>query len=342
MIVGAEPLKLWVRNVFIGAGVVPDGAAITAEFLVRSNLRGIDTHGVSRLGEYLERMRRGDVRADAWPSIRRRSGVLHVDGRLALGQVVVDVALDEAIAGASSQPFVPCLIHRSGHMGALSPYVLKAAEAGMIALMCQETRPVLWPEGAIRPAIGNNPLAFAAPVAGRPPLVFDMATSAVSHARFRTALREGLPLPAGWANGPDGCPTTDPARAASGGLAPVAGHKGIGLAMVVQCLAAALTGASERVDRPGEGGSSAGNVGAFLLIANPRLLVGAGVFEARMNAWLSDYLAAFATDGIYPGLGAASREAERLAGGIPLSESTAAALRALQEQFGVPLEESRD
>ena len=179
MMVAAEQLTDWVRDVLIGAGVIPEGAATTAGFLVRANLRGIDTHGVSRLCDYVERIRSGHVRADAWPIIRESGGALEVDGRLALGQVVVDAALDQAIESARTQPFVPCLIARSGHMGALGPFVLKAAEAGMIALMCQETRPVLWPEGATRRAIGNNPIAFAAPVAGRPPLVFDMATSAV-------------------------------------------------------------------------------------------------------------------------------------------------------------------
>src|SRR5262249_39177600 len=148
------------------------------------------------------------------------------------------------------------------------------AREGMVALFCQETPPLMALPGSSRASIGNNPIAFAAPVAGGAPLVFDIATSIVSRGAILQLGRDKKPVPEGWALGTDGQPTIDPVEALKGAVLPIAGHKGIGLAMMVQVLAGSLTGSRTAESAKSFGAkSSAGNVGAFLVVINPDLVV---------------------------------------------------------------------
>ena len=157
--------------------------------------------------------------------------MIKLDGDGGLGQAVAALAVRQALVEAATRPIVTCLIQRSGHLAAIGQFVLEVAEAGMIGILLQETPPLMALEGGRRPAIGNNPIAFALPLRDRAPLVFDMATSVVARGNVIAASREKAPIPLGWAIGPDGAPTTDPDVALLGSMLPIAGHKGIGLAM---------------------------------------------------------------------------------------------------------------
>jgi LDH2 family malate/lactate/ureidoglycolate dehydrogenase len=329
--VNASALRRWLADVLEAAGMASEPAAIAAEVLVRTSLRGIDTHGVIRILDYVERLRSGELDAGALPAAEIRDNVVHVDGNLGLGQPVGRFAGKAAVALARTVPFVPCLIRRSGHLAAIGMFALEAAEQGMLAVICQQTPPIMAPAGARRAAIGNNPLAFAMPLPGRPPLAFDMAASVVARGRVAAAAREGRPIPPDWAIGPDGRATTDAALAMQGAVLPMAGHKGIGLAMLVQCLAGSLAGSAAGAG-PADGGpaqSSPADVSAFLLVVNPALVIGQAAFEADANAWLSTYLAACGAGARYPGQRAAECEADRIVHGIPLATAVQAALARL-------------
>jgi len=327
----ATQLTEWVTAAFEGAGVLHACARQTADVLVRTNLRGIDTHGVARVPSYLEKIVEKEVNPIPNPQAQWRDGVLHFDGDNGLGQHVAMQAIDQAVERAMQSPVVTCLVKRSGHMGALGQFVLAAAERGMIALMCQDTPPLMALPGSSRASIGNNPIAFAAPVAGKAPLLFDMATSVVARGNLLQAVRDKrTEIPADWAIGPDGQPTTDPAFALKGAMAPMAGHKGIGLAMLAQVLAGSLTG-SEKV--PGAT-SSGGNASAFIQVINPDLLIGREKFDEHMAGWLSLFLDASGENGRYPGERAAQCEQERLARGIPLPASVVQELAGLQGMTG--------
>lgn len=342
--VRAQALEDWVTAAFARCGVPGADARRTAAVLVRTNLRGIDTHGVMRVLPYVEKLRSGEVNAAARPVAELREGVLHVDGGCGLGQVVASFAVEEAVALARSQPVVMGLVRNSGHLAALGLFVLPAAEAGMIAVLCQETPPLMALEGSSGPAIGNNPIAFAAPVAGGAPLVFDMATSIVARGNVLAAARDKVPIPEGWSIGPDGHPTTDPAVALKGAMLPVAGHKGIGLAMLVQILAGSLSGSRSaenaarfRAGNPA-GNSSAGNVSAFLLLINPERVAGRAAFDANVAEWLSTYMAVSGEEARYPGERAALCEVERRRDGVPLSLGAVAELRKVGGLVGLPFD----
>lgn len=233
------------------------------------------------------------------------------------------------------------MIRDSGHLAALGLFVLAAAEQGMIALLCQETPPLMALEGSAGPAIGNNPIAFAAPVAGRAPMVFDMATSIVARGNVLQAARDKTPIPEGWAIGPNGGPTTDPLVALQGAMLPVAGHKGIGLAMMVQILAGSLAASRSAESAAGfnatraTGNSSAGNVGAFLMVINPDRVVGRAAFDAHVAQWLAAYASASGGEARYPGERASLCEAERRQDGIPLTLGAVAELRKVGTLVGL-------
>ncbi len=327
----ASELIDWVTTTFERVGVPFDCAKQTANVLIRTNLRGVDTHGVARVPAYLEKILEQEVNAKPSPQMQWSNEVLLFDGDNGLGQYVASQAVLHALERARHVPVVTCLIRRSGHMGALGQFILPAAEEGMIALMFQDTPPLMALPGSSGAAIGNNPIAFAAPVAGKAPLLFDMATSVVARGNLLQAVRDKLTeIPPDWAIGPDGRPTTDPAIALKGAMAPMSGHKGIGLAMIAQVLAGSLTG-SEKI--PGAT-SSGGNASAFVQIFNPDLLIGRESFDRHMNQWLAQFLNASGEGGRYPGERAAKCEHERRASGIPLPPSVVQELADLERLTG--------
>lgn len=327
---GHAALLQWTTDLFASHGI-DDAAALTAaSVLVRTSLRGIDTHGISRLPLYVEKLKSGEVNAQPRLQVEMRDGLMHCNGNGGLGQVVLPFALERTLSAARTCALVACRVQATGHLGALGTLVLPAAEQGFLAILCQRTPPIMALPGSTAPAIGNNPLAFACPLAGRAPLVFDMAHSVVARGHVMQALREGRhAIPGDWAIGPDGLPTDDPSLALQGAMRPIAGHKGLGLAMLVECLAGGLNGVMPADDAPeGSSKGSASNVSAFLLVINPALAIGEHAFNQSVAAWLEGYLRASGPDSRYPGQRQAACEALRREQGIPLSPGLLAELRA--------------
>ena len=281
----SDALRSWCAGLFAATGMPAGDAQLAAEVLVRTSLRGIDTHGISRAPLYAEALLAGEINPVPDHGGEVRDGVLRYGGDRGLGQVIGAAAVRRALTIARDQPVVPCLVRQCGHLAALGTYVLMAAEAGMFALMCQSTAPLMGLPGWKGRGIGNNPLAFATPVPGRPPLVFDMASSVVARGHLREAVREGTSIPEGWAIDPDGQPTTDPETGMAGAVLPVGGYKGIGIAMLVQCLAGSLLGSSAQLRAPGQPSA----MGAFLLVINPQLAAG-DIYARRRRGLVSTLL----------------------------------------------------
>lgn len=327
----------WLAGAFAGLGLDAEDARLAAAVLVRTSARGIDTHGISRALVYARKLESGELNPRPHVRLEERAGVLHCHADSGLGQVVAIRAIRAAVARAAAYGFVPLVIHEVGHLAALGMFALEAAEAGMLGFVTQSTPPIMALAGSRGAAIGNNPLAFASPVAGGPPLVFDMAASGVARGNVLAAAREHRPIPPGWAIDADGRPTTDPQAALAGAMLPMAGHKGIGLAMMVQCLAGSLSGALPAAMTTGSApGSAPARVGAFAFVANPDLVVGRAAYDAHVTGWLAEYRRASGPEGRYPGERAAACEAERSRTGIPLADAVVAELRTLGDLAGTP------
>lgn len=307
----ADTLLTWTTRVLTAAGMPKAEAAIAADVLVRTSLRGIDTHGISRLPNYVESMKNGSINPRPHHRATMRHGMMHYEGDRGLGQFIGVAAVRAAVEQARDQAVVVCVIRECGHLAALGSYVLEVADAGMVAFMAQATQPWMGLPGWTQRAIGNNPLAFATPLSGRSPLVFDMATSVVARGNLRQAIREGTPIPEGWALAPDGTPTNDPEAAWAGAILPAGGYKGMGLAMLVQTLCNSLQGNSSAVNS----GNTA-SMGGFLMVLNPALIEDG--FASDVDTWLSTYQNAGGTAGRYPGERAAASEVERRKSGIPV------------------------
>ena len=331
MIVSHIDLEIWIEQILTACGVSKIDARTTAKVLTITNLRGVDTHGVARIPSYVDLLQRGALNATPRMTCEQRSGVLHFDGNRGLGQVCGLKAVEYGVEAARTQGCIAVVMRHVGHLGALGHFTQIAAKANMIALMMQNGPPIMALAGAKQPAIGNNPMSFAAPRPDGPPLVFDMATSETAFGRIFAAVNAGTELPDGWALDREGQPTRNAAAALDGMLLPSGGHKGMGLAMLVEVLAGSLTG-----NQPGKLGSGKNmppEFGGFLLILNPELIAGAE-YAPHIAEWIDIYLVA--SQGMrLPGARANESEQERIKSGIPIGPGLLADLSQVADKLGV-------
>lgn len=240
-----ERLRVFVAAALGAAGATAGDAATAAEVLVRTDLRGVHSHGVQALPAHVRTLLDGGVTSPTEPLTVRESPVTAVlDGQAGLGPVVATRAIQLAVRKAERSGIGVVLVRNSNHFGAAGHYAHLAAEAGHIGLATSNASPIMAAAGSKGRAIGNAPLAYAVPT-GRFPLALDIAMSATAGMKVRLAAERGERIPLGWVLDADGEPTTDPGDYAAGGaLVPLGGHKGYGIALLTEVLAAALSGAA--------------------------------------------------------------------------------------------------
>ncbi|MBE3572574.1 MAG: Ldh family oxidoreductase [Moorella humiferrea] len=229
--------------VLVRAGLPGEHAGLVARFLVEADMRGHATHGVSRLGSYIERVEKGVMNpAPDVKVIREAPAVALLDGDNGFGQVVVVKAMDLALKKAKNVGTGIIAVKNSNHAGELGLISLQAAENHMIGFTLSNTSPVMAPWGGREPVLGNNPLAIAIPRQGYNPIIIDLAFSVTARGNIILADKEGRPIPPGWAVNPQGEPTTDAREALLGSVLPMACHKGFALALMVEILTSVLAG----------------------------------------------------------------------------------------------------
>lgn len=331
----------WCSDMLGYAGVPKREADVTAGVLVRTDARGFRTHGLMRLRSYLEKLGSGEVSsaAELKAGINGSYGV--VEANAALGQVAGTFAVDRAVEATASQPLVGLMLRDTGHLGALGILVLRAAEAGRVAIVLQATPPIIALPGASGPMLGNNPFAIAAPRSNGPPIVVDMACSVAARGNILLAARTGEPIPEGWAVDEDGNPTTDATAALKGSLLPFAGHKGLGVSIIVELLAGSLSGRpfESTMNKGGQVRSASGHLNALFLVFNPDLMIGRAAYDAHVTAWTTHYKSA-GGDARIPGERAHSAETTAAAVGIPLPPDITDDLRRLGGEQSLPFPEA--
>jgi LDH2 family malate/lactate/ureidoglycolate dehydrogenase len=325
-------LQAWVVGIFQRAGLDADSAALAAGRLLLADMTGVRTHGIARLPSYWLQLGKGGLNAK--PNIAHgwRGTMLVIEADLGLGQIVGPRAFAlarDALGPARS--FVPFVVRNAGHFGALGSHLFDVAERRKVAFLAQVTQPVMSPVGATQPAIGNNPIAFAAPRPDGPPFAVDFAMSNVARGKIHVAVRDGLPIEEGWAIDPAGQPTTDPIAALAGSILPAAGHKGLALAMIVEVLAGVLAGARPLLS---EGGAP-GGVGAFGFVLDPAAIIGQDAFDQGMRRWTSHYREAVGAHGRIPGERAAELRAKAERDGIAIERALFELLGQLGREAGL-------
>ncbi|MBX9698211.1 MAG: Ldh family oxidoreductase [Acetobacteraceae bacterium] len=237
----AAALQNLARDILAAAGTPREAASIWAETLVWANLRGVDSHGVMRVPRYLEQIAAGWIHPAAEVRLLKSSGAIAlIDGGGGPGPVAMRRAMDEAIAAARRVHVGWCVARRITHAGAVGHFALRAAEQGMAGLVMTASIPLMaWP-GSRGAVVSTNPIAIAMPAARRAPLLIDLATATAALGKVLNARNSGMPIPPDWGIDAAGRPTTDAAAVAT--LQPMAGYKGAGLSLMIECLASLAAG----------------------------------------------------------------------------------------------------
>jgi len=241
-------LRDFTRRAFQSTGLSLADAETGADVLVTTDAWGVFTHGTKSLAGYLRRLQAGGLRSSGRPTVVAEGpSWAMMDGGSALGMVTSTSAMECAVAKAKSTGIAYVGVRNSCHFGAAGYYAWLAARQGLIGITFANDRPSVTAPGARGAMLGSNPIAYAVPAGRHRPILLDIATSTVAGGKVAAARARGERIPPDWLVDADGRPTTDPADFYKGGaLAPMAGHKGYGFALLAEVLAGALTGAALR------------------------------------------------------------------------------------------------
>jgi len=251
-----EKLKNFMSACFRAVHVPEKDITIIVDVLIRSDLRGIESHGIGRLKMYIDRIREGIIDpVTRYKVVRDSAGSALIDGQNGMGHVIAYHAMQLAMAKARQTGIAAVSVTNSSHFGIAGYYPLMAVEQNMAGFTVTNARPSIAPTFGCDPMLGTNPIAFAAPTDEPCPFIIDMATSIVQRGKIEVLDREGEPVPPGLAVDRRGESVLDAPqllkmfgnKAASllplGGLGEAhAGYKGYGLAMMVEILSAAFSG----------------------------------------------------------------------------------------------------
>ena len=276
------------------AGAGASMAEATARALVKAEAQGLASHGLSRVPQYAAHLRLGRVDGAAVPRVlRARGGAVLIDAADGLAFPACALAVAEAISRARDHGVAFAGVTNSHHFGVAADHLEPVAHAGMVGLAFGNSPSAMPAWGGRRAIFGTNPIAAVFPRRGAPPLAIDLSLSEVARGKVMVAAREGKPIPLGWALDRDGNPTTDAKQALEGMMLPAGGVKGAMLALVVELLCCALTGAhmgfeadtffKEEGNRP--------KIGQAFLVIDPEALAGRAVLDERIETLVRTMLA---------------------------------------------------
>jgi ureidoglycolate dehydrogenase (NAD+) len=334
----AEDLTRWAADCLRAVGMPEADAAELAAALVQTNLWGIDSHGIARLTHYLERMRRGSIKAAPAMEVQRTgpcTALLH--GDMGQGHVVAFRANRLAMAMARESGIGAVGATDSSHCGAIGLYAREAARAGLVGIAFTHADSVAVPHGGRQPFFGTNPIAIAFPRAGGEPVCLDMATTSIPMNRVMNARREGHPLPPDVAVDANGEVTTDAQAAVA--VTPLGGaqygHKGYALALMVDLLCGPLLGNPFGRHLSSMYGDldAPRRLGAFFIVIDPVRF--GGPLLPAVVAQMAAELAAEPGAPRMPGDPERDTEHERRAGGIPIEPELLTEMRRWSERLAV-------
>ena len=335
-------LEEFTSAIFRSVGVKAEHAGIVATRLVEADLRGRTGHGLIRVGPYVQRIEAGGVNLDPDIRIIHETPVsAHFDGDNGMGQVVMTMAAEVAIAKAQALGMAWVGTVHSNHAGAAGIYPAMAAKRGLIAMyFAVANANGMPPWGGIEPILGTNPISIAIPAGDGIPFQLDIATTVASHGTIKVVAQAGEQMPIGWVADAEGNPITDPARAHEGFLLPIGGYKGAGLNIAIGLLAGAMNGAAfgkavvdhrKHLEVPT-------NTGQAMLVMRSDLMLPAEEALASIDAHLEQLRNSRTASGErvrLPGDGAHATELENLRIGIPLPEQLRHSLNELAGRLGV-------
>lgn len=334
-------LKTTASEILKAAGLDLADADLVADTLVQADLWGHQSHGLLRLPAYVARLRSGAVNAKGRPSIVREAGAtLVMDGGNAMGQVVASSAMNAAIERARQFGIGAVSVRNSNHFGTAMYFTLMAAQGGCVGFLATNASPAMPPWGGNAKKVGTNPWSWAAPAGKYPPLVLDIANTAVARGKIHLARQRAEAIPEGWALDEGGRPTTDPEAALSGVTLPMAGHKGYGIALMMDVLAGVLSGGAFGTGVAGPFQSEQpGRVGHFVLALDIEAFMPIANFKERQEQLIHEIKDTSLADGfaqiLYPGEPEAASAEKCARDGIDLPSATLEGLLDLCRDYGL-------
>jgi hydroxycarboxylate dehydrogenase B len=327
--------------IFEAAGTPADIASFVADSLVGANLAGHDSHGVIQIPGYVGLIQNGSLLPAARPEVTQEGpAIVQVDGAWGFGQYTSHVCMDLAIQKAKRSQMALVTTTRVSHIGRLGQWAEQAAAAGVVGMLG-----VSWgagpyagtPHGGAGRVLSTNPIAFGIPLGNRPPFILDFATTAVAEGKLRVARAKGTPVPDGWIVDAQGAPTNDVEQFYTGGgmLLPFGGHKGYALALAIELLSIALTGAEVPPDERGR------KNGAFFLAIDPAAIRSLADFVAEATAICERVTGVPSAPGspgvLVPGEPEDTTRRRRQADGIEIAESTWEQIHETARQVGASI-----
>jgi (2R)-3-sulfolactate dehydrogenase (NADP+) len=267
------------------ANTAPANARSVARALAQAEIDGQKGHGLSRVPSYAAQARAGKVDGHAVPDVRQtRPASLMIDVRNGFAYPAFDLAIARLPAIAAATGIAAAGFVRSHHFGVVGRHVERLAEGGLVALAFGNTPKAMGAWGGRRAVFGTNPIAFAAPQRDAAPVVVDLALSQAARGKILSAAQRGEPIPASWAVDEHGRATTDAAAALKGALLPIGGSKGAALALMVEVLAVALTGARFAFEASSffDAEGAPPGVGQLLIAIDPGAFGGRDLFADRI------------------------------------------------------------
>ncbi len=288
-IISEADLQALGKRAFQNLGLSEKDAQDLVHVLVMADLFGLSTHGLSRIESYGDRLKIGGINPQPNIQVERLApAMIGVNGDNGVGPVIGMRTLEAAMEAASEFGIAVAFARGSNHFGPISPYSLIAAERGFASIIGSNATTTIAPWGGSDARLGNSPLGFGVPNPGGKPFLLDMAMSVVARAKIRNALKRGESIPNTWGTDASGNETTDPKVALDGFLLPIGGHKGYGLALMVDLFAGLLSNAGYLThikswqDAPDE----PQNLGHFFILIDTKRL--------GSSQWLSDRMTDFA------------------------------------------------
>lgn len=342
VLVSKEGLTSYINDIFLKIGLSKEQAEIISNHLVLANLRGVDSHGVTRLAIYCKRFELGLINKHATIRIEREtpSSAL-IDGNNGFGIVNATKGIQLAMKKARENGIAVVGVYNSNHCGMLSDYTIQAARNDCIALATTNAPSLIAPWGGKEPFFGTNPFSYGIPVGGEKDIIFDMATSVVARGKILLAKQNNTTIPLGWALTKDGNPTNDPDEALDGVLLPVGEHKGYGLNLMVEILSGIFTGANfgPHVGDLYDDYERTQKVGHTFIVMKADLFEDIDVFKHRVNQMIDEIKEVKHMDGVdeiyLPGEIETNILEERSENGIPLGTELVQTLHDIAWRYGI-------
>jgi len=288
-----DELTQLVAAALVRAGASGAMADATARALVAAEMAGLGGHGLSRVQLYAQHVKEGRASGTVEPRVAHEKGAAClIDAQGGLAYLAMELATREALRRAREFGVAFCGVTHSHHCGAMDYHLAPLAVAGLIGIGFTTSPAAINAWGGKRPLFGTNPVAAVFPRVNAAPLIIDLSLTEVARGKIMVAAKEGKPIPLGWALDADGKPTTDAKAALTGSMAAIGGVKGVLLALMVEVLCCALTGARFGFENDSffEAGRPA-SIGHALLAIDPGALAGSAAYHERIETLLTAMLA---------------------------------------------------